>query len=208
MAYGKKSIPKIEIGDILFADATVSFYDLPDFKTVAFDADKGVEMGEVVEVTSKYYKVDTTNTDFDEIDYFYIKISAQVHPMANTDYDYPDSSNGKKAATNSSSSGSGVLDYIKLFFGFGTEVLKATNAKNADASTKNADGTDKTDTSGKDAADPNATGNQTGNKTWYYVAGAVILIVILVIVFWKPKPTANQPVEYVSNSNQLQQLNA
>jgi hypothetical protein len=179
MAYGIKSTTKTELGDILWSDLTGdSVFDSKNMKASdeVFKTMKGDELGEVTDIQSSYYELEGG---------YYIKKTAKTHTMANKDYDYPDSSSDTKT-----SSSGGFLDYVKTFLGFGTEVLKATNAKNTDSTSNNADNSEdeNTDTDKSGAAASN-------NKTWYFVAGFVILLVILVIIFWKPKPAplAAQP---------------
>ena len=216
MAYGKKSTPKIEIGDILFVDAVSQVYSDSGLSKKSFMTSQGQELGEVTGVTGKYYEFDFNDPYEDKVTR-YIQKTAKVRPYANTDYDYPDSTNNKSATTDTKSSGGGFLEYFKTILGFGTEVLKATNAKNADGTDRNSDGSGNDSNGNNDSNDPNNTASQNSNKTWLYVAGAVVLIVLLVVIFWKPKPPAasaqvaynqNPPVQYISTSNQPQTATA
>lgn len=190
MALGIKSTTKIEEGDILFANGTVTIYKLSDLKEVAFEAEKGVEMGRVVEVTTKYIKIDTEFSDFDDIDYFYLKTNVNVSIYVNKQFDYPDKPK-KVTDPEKPSTGGNLWTTIGSILGFGTEVLKKANSTTKDTTKK-----ETPTNSGTTPKDPNVgAAADTKSNILLFVGAGVLLVILLVVIMWKPKPSVPAAVQ-------------
>lgn len=187
MALGIKSTDKIEEGDVLFANSAVTLYQESTLKTVALESQTGLELGQVYEVTTKYIKV------ANEYGSFFLKPNVDVSIYANKEFDY--STTPKTVSDPSKSTSGGLVGFLQSLFGFGTEVLKKTS------STTTKDTTGKDTTTGKEVVDPNASGDTPAPATsiWLFVGAGVLLIILLIVIFWKPKPkmaTAPPTMDY------------
>lgn len=206
---GKKSTPKIEIGDFVFANDIFQVYSDAKLSKNSFKTTKGQDLGIINEITSSYIGVDFQDPYEDSVKR-YLKKSANYRFGFNPDFEYPDSTNGNVDNNKVvSKSGTGFWDVLKESLGLGAAILNSSNKKTDSSS----DAGGSSDKGGGDKSGAGDTPNNQNNttKTWYIVAGIIVLLVILVLIFWKPNPPASLPqsmgqMQYVSPNNGQAQM--